>query len=239
MSIVDILCITAHPDDVELCMGGTVLRHVAQGRSVGIVDLTIGELGTRGTGLLRQQEAEAARKILGASFRYQLDLADGFFRSDRESLLKVVHAIRKHRPNTVLTNAQKDRHPDHGRGGALVAEASFLSGLRRVETTDESGQQEAWRPVTVLHGIQDWWMEPTLVVDVSEHWAKRMEAVLAFKSQFFDPLSIEPESSISGKNFTAFIEGRALQFGRLIGAKYGEGFVASRPIGIGDVTDLR
>ncbi len=239
MSMVDILCITAHPDDVELCMGGTVLRHVAQGRSVGIVDLTIGELGTRGSGPLRQQEAESARKILGASFRYQLDLADGFFRSDRESLLKVVGAIRRHRPNTVLTNAIKDRHPDHGRGGALVAEACFLSGLRRVETVDERGQQEAWRPVTVLHGIQDWWMEPTLVVDVTEQWAKRMEAVLAFKSQFFDPNSAEPESSISGKDFTAFIEGRALQFGRLIGVKYGEGFVASRPIGIRDVTDLR
>ena len=239
MSTVDILCITAHPDDVELCMGGTVLRHVAQGRSVGIVDLTIGELGTRGSGPLRQQEAEVARKILGALFRYQLDLADGFFRSDRESLLKVVRAIRKHRPTTVLTNVLKDRHPDHGRGGALVAEACFLSGLRRIETVDESGQQEAWRPVTVLHGIQDWWMEPTLVVDVTEHWVKRMEAVLAFKSQFFDPGSTEPESSISGKDFTAFIEGRALQFGRLIGVQYGEGFVASRPIGISDVTDLR
>lgn len=239
MKSVDMLCITAHPDDVELCMGGTVLHHVAMGRSVGVVDLTIGELGTRGSGPLRQQEAEVARGILGASFRYQLDLADGFFCSDRESLLKVVQAIRRHRPGTVLTNALKDRHPDHGRGAALVAEACFLSGLRRVETMDEGTRQEAWRPTTVLHGIQDWWMEPTLVVDVTAHWPKRMDAILAFKSQFYDPTSSEPESSISGKDFTAFIEGRALQFGRLIGAKYGEGFVASRPIGVGDVTELR
>ncbi|MFZ1689333.1 MAG: bacillithiol biosynthesis deacetylase BshB1 [Flavobacteriales bacterium] len=238
MKNVDILCITAHPDDVELCMGGTVLRHVAQGRSVGVVDLTVGELGTRGNGPLRQQEAETARGILGAAFRYQLDLADGFFRSDRESLLKVVQVIRRHRPGTVLTNALKDRHPDHGRGAALVAEACFLSGLRRVDSSDEGHAQDPWRPNTLLHGIQDWWMEPTLVVDVTEQWAKRMEAVLAFKSQFYDPHSTEPASSISGKDFTAFIEGRALQFGRLIGVKYGEGFVAARPVGITDLTLL-
>ena len=238
MKNVDILCITAHPDDVELCMGGTVLRHVAQGRSVGVVDITVGELGTRGNGPLRQQEAETARGILGAAFRYQLDLADGFFRSDRESLLKVVQVIRRHRPGTVLTNALKDRHPDHGRGAALVAEACFLSGLRRVDSSDEGHAQDPWRPNTLLHGIQDWWMEPTLVVDVTEQWAKRMEAVLAFKSQFYDPHSTEPASSISGKDFTAFIEGRALQFGRLIGVKYGEGFVAARPVGITDLTLL-
>jgi bacillithiol biosynthesis deacetylase BshB1 len=239
MSLVDILCITAHPDDAELCMGGTVLHHVALGRKVGLVDLTVGELGTRGNGPLRRQEAEEARIILGAAFRYQLDLPDGFFRADRESLLKVVQVIRRHRPRVVLTNALKDRHPDHGRGGALVAEACFLSGLRKVETTDEGSAQEAWRPVTVLHGIQDRWMEPTLVVDVTEHWEKRMAAVLAFKSQFYDPSNTEPASSISGKDFPAFIEGRALQFGRLIGAKYGEGFVAARPVGIADVTELR
>ncbi|MEO8067121.1 MAG: bacillithiol biosynthesis deacetylase BshB1 [Flavobacteriales bacterium] len=239
MNSIDILCITAHPDDVELCMGGTVLHHVAMGRTVGLVDLTVGELGTRGNGPLRQQEAEVARGILGAAFRYQLDLADGFFRSDRDSLLKVVQAIRRHRPGTVLTNALKDRHPDHGRGAALVAEACFLSGLRRIETMDEGARQEPWRPTTVLHGIQDWWMEPTIVVDVTVYWPKRMEAVLAFKSQFYDASSDEPESSISGKDFTAFIEGRALQFGRLIGVKYGEGFVAPRPIGVGDVTELR
>lgn len=239
MSQVDILCITAHPDDVELCMGGTVLHHVALGKRVGLVELTIGELGTRGDGALRKEEAEAARKILGADFRYQLDLADGFFRADQESLLKVVQVIRRHRPSVLITNTLKDRHPDHGRSASLVSEACFLSGLRRVETSHEGIAQELWRPTTVLHTIQDWWMEPTLVVDVTPYWEKRMAAMFAFKSQFFDPASTEPVSSISGQDFPAFVEGRALQFGRLIGAKYGEGFVASRALGVADVTLLR
>lgn len=239
MSQVDILCITAHPDDVELCMGGTVLHHVALGKHVGLVELTIGELGTRGTGDLRKEEAEAARKILGADFRYQLDLADGFFRADRESLLKVVQVIRRHKPSVIFTNTLKDRHPDHGRSAALVTEACFLSGLRRVETSHEGAAQEPWRPTTVLHTIQDWWLEPTLVMDVTPYWEKRMAAMFAFKSQFFDPTSTEPVSSISGQDFPAFVEGRALQFGRLIGVKYGEGFVASRALGIADVTLLK
>lgn len=239
MSRVDILCITAHPDDVELCMGGTVLHHVALGKRVGLVELTVGELGTRGNGALRKEEAEAARKILGADFRYQLDLADGFFRADQESLLKVVQVIRRHRPSVLITNTLKDRHPDHGRSAALVNEAWFLSGLRRVETSHEGTAQEPWRPTTVLHTIQDWWVEPTLVVDVTPYWEKRMAAMFAFKSQFFDPASTEPVSSISGQDFPAFVEGRALQFGRLIGAKYGEGFVASRALGVADVTLLK
>ncbi|QQR87189.1 MAG: bacillithiol biosynthesis deacetylase BshB1 [Flavobacteriales bacterium] len=239
MSEVDILCITAHPDDVELCMGGTVLHHVALGKRVGLVELTVGELGTRGNGALRKEEAEAARKVLGADFRYQLDLADGFFRADRESLLKVVQVIRRHKPSVIFTNTLKDRHPDHGRSAALVTEACFLSGLRRVETSDDGNSQEAWRPTTVLHTIQDWWMEPTLVVDVTPYWEKRMAAMFAFKSQFFDPTSSEPVSSISGQDFPAFVEGRALQIGRLIGVKYGEGFVASRAFGVDDVTLLK
>lgn len=239
MSQVDILCITAHPDDVELCMGGTVLHHVALGKRVGLVELTVGELGTRGSGALRKEEAEAARKILGADFRYQLDLADGFFRADQESLLKVVQVIRRHRPSVLITNTLKDRHPDHGRSAALVNEAWFLSGLRRVETSYEGTAQEPWRPTTVLHTIQDWWVEPTLVVDVTPYWEKRMAAMFAFKSQFFDPASTEPVSSISGQDFPAFVEGRALQFGRLIGTKYGEGFVASRALGVADVTLLK
>lgn len=239
MSQVDILCITAHPDDVELCMGGTVLHHVALGKRVGLVELTVGELGTRGSGALRKEEAEAARKILGADFRYQLDLADGFFRADQESLLKVVQVIRRHRPSVLITNTLKDRHPDHGRSAALVNEAWFLSGLRRVETSHEGTAQEPWRPTTVLHTIQDWWVEPTLVVDVTPYWEKRMAAMFAFKSQFFDPASTEPVSSISGQDFPAFVEGRALQFGRLIGTKYGEGFVASRALGVADVTLLK
>jgi N-acetylglucosamine malate deacetylase 1 len=154
MQHVDLLCITAHPDDVEISMSGTVLKHIAQGHSVGLVELTAGELGTRGSAELRAQEAEAARKVLGAVFRYQLGLRDGFFRADEASLLGVVASIRRHRPRVVLTNAIHDRHPDHGRSAALVAEACFLSGLRRIATTEKDGSpQEAFRPTTVLHAI--------------------------------------------------------------------------------------
>ncbi|MBP9161287.1 MAG: bacillithiol biosynthesis deacetylase BshB1, partial [Flavobacteriales bacterium] len=179
---VDILVITAHPDDAEIGMGGTILRHIAQGRSVGLVELTGGELGTRGTAEIRKAEAAAATQVLGVTFRYQLGLRDGFFRADEASLLKVITALRKHRPGAVLTNAVRDRHPDHGRGAALVAEACFLSGLRRIETEADGKAQEAWRPKTVLHAIQDNWIDPDLVVDITPYWDKKLEALLCFKS---------------------------------------------------------
>ncbi|HMC97265.1 MAG TPA: bacillithiol biosynthesis deacetylase BshB1 [Flavobacteriales bacterium] len=238
IATVDILCITAHPDDVEISMAGTVLHHRALGHSVGLVELTAGELGTRGTPEIREQEADAAMKVLGAAFRYQLGLADGFFRMDGESLLKVVTAIRRHRPKVVLTNAIRDRHPDHGRGAALVAEACFLSGLRRVVTHDEGADQEAWRPTTVLHAIQDNWIEPDLIIDITAHWPKKMEALRCFRSQFHDPASTEPVSPIAREDFMPFLEGRARQFGRYIGTTHGEGFTASRPVGVEDVMGL-
>lgn len=237
--LVDLLCVTAHPDDVEISVAGTVLHHVSLGHSVGIVDLTAGELGTRGTPALRAQEAEAARKVLGAAFRYQLGLPDGFFRADRESLLRVVVAIRRHRPRVVITNALRDRHPDHGRAGALVAEACFLSGLRRVETVHDGEAQEAWRPTTVLHAVQDRWIDPDVVFDITAHWPKKMEALQCFRSQFHDPESTEPESPIARADFLPFLEGRAREMGRLIMASYGEGFVAARPVGVADATLLR
>lgn len=235
---VDILCITAHPDDVEISMAGTVLHHRALGHSVGLVELTAGELGTRGTSEIRRAEADAAMKVLDVAFRYQLGLRDGFFRADEASLLKVVTAIRAHRPRLVLTNAVRDRHPDHGRGASLVAEACFLSGLRRIHTEVEGAEQEAWRPTTVLHGVQDHWVEPDLIIDVTPYWATKEEALRCFASQFHDPNSTEPMSPISSPDFLPFLEARARQMGRLIGVTYGEGFTVVRPPAVHDLLGL-
>lgn len=235
---VNILCITAHPDDVEISMAGTVLHHRALGHRVGLVELTAGELGTRGTPEIRKAEAEAAMKVLDVAFRYQLGLRDGFFRADEASLLKVVSAIRAHRPRLVLTNALHDRHPDHGRGANLVAEACFLSGLRRIRTEQDGAVQEVWRPTTVLHGVQDHWQEPDLIVDVTPYWTKKEEALRCFASQFYDPNSTEPGSPISNPDFLPFLEARARQMGRLIGVTYGEGFNVARPPAVHDLLAL-
>ena len=235
---VDILCITAHPDDVEISMGGTVLHHLALGHTVGLVDLTAGELGTRGTPELRAQEAEAACVVLGARFRYQLGLADGFFRNDKESLLAVVTSLRRHRPRVVFTNAVSDRHPDHGRGAALVSEACFLSGLRKVVTTHAGASQETWRPVTLLHAIQDHHLRPDLVFDITPYWEKKLEALMCFRSQFHDPASTEPVSPIARPDFMPYLEGRAREMGRHIMATFGEGFNTARPAGVPDAMGL-
>lgn len=235
----DILCITAHPDDVEIAMAGTVLHHRALGHTVGLVELTAGELGTRGTPEIRRREADAAMQVLGAAFRYQLGLPDGFFRADEANLLKVVTAIRAHRPRVVLTNAIHDRHPDHGRGASLVAEACFLSGLRRISTQVDGREQEVWRPVSVFHSIQDRWIDPNLIIDVTPHWAGKEKALRCFASQFHDPASTEPGSPISSPDFLPFLEARARQLGRLIGVTYGEGFTVARPPGVNDLLELR
>ena len=235
---VDILCITAHPDDVEISCAGTVLKHVAAGKRVGLVELTAGELGTRGTPAIRAQEAEDGRKVLGALFRYQLGLSDGFFRPDEDSLRKVIVAIRAHTPRVLITNAVRDRHPDHGRAAALVAEAAFLSGLRRISTVQEGREQAPWRPVTVLHAIQDRWIDPHIVVDITEHWDQKRAALACFKSQFHDPASTEPVSPISVPEFLPTLEGRSRDMGRTIGVPFGEGFTCARPPGVQDVTSL-
>lgn len=235
---VDILCITAHPDDVEISMAGTVLHHIALGRSVGFVELTAGELGTRGSAEIRKREAEAAKDVLGAAFRYQLGLADGFFRADRESLERVVISLRRHRPGLVLTNAVRDRHPDHGRAASLVAEACFLSGLRRIETTFEGDPQGPWRPSLLLHAIQDHYIKPDLIIDITPYWEKKLEALRCFASQFHDPNSTEPSSPIATPDFLPFLEARAREMGRLLGQTYGEGFTTARPIGVKDLLDL-
>lgn len=236
---VDILCITAHPDDVEISCAGTVLKHIAAGHRVGLVELTAGELGTRGSAEIRAREAEAARVVLGADFRYGLGLPDGFFRADDESALrKVAVTIRRHTPRVLITNAIRDRHPDHGRAAELVARAAFLSGLRRMVTMHEGREQAAWRPVSVLHCIQDRWIDPHIVVDVSLHWDRKQAALACFKSQFHDPESTEPLSPISVPEFLPTLEGRARDMGRIIGVPFGEGFTSARAPGIDDITQL-
>jgi bacillithiol biosynthesis deacetylase BshB1 len=236
--VVDILCITAHPDDVEISASGTVARHIAMGRKVGYVELTAGELGTRGDATIRRREAEAARHAIGAAFRYDLGLADGTFQADPASLHKVVASIRRHRPAVVITNAVRDRHPDHGRAARLVAQACFLSGLRRLVTEHEGLSQEQWRPTLVLNMIQDRWIEPHLVVDITAHWPKKIEVLACFRSQFHDPSSTEPLSPLSTPDFMPALEGRGRQLGRIIGVSFGEGFTVDRAVGVGDLTTL-
>ncbi len=235
----DILAFAAHPDDVELAASGTVLHHIAIGKKVGIVDLTKGELGTRGSAEIREQEAALSSKILGISARENLDLGDGFFEINESNLLKVVSMIRKYRPKVVLCNALHDRHPDHGRGGDLVARATFLSGLPKVVTMNNGQKQEAFRPLTVLRYIQDNWIQPDVVVDITPYFETKMKSILAFSTQFYNPNSTEPQTAISTPDFLEYIKGRAIQFGRVINTTYGEGFNVVRPLGIEDLTSIK
>ncbi len=221
----DILVMAAHPDDAELAVSGTIVDAVAKGKKVGIVDFTRGELGTRGTPEIRLAESAEATKILGIQVRENLGLADGFFQNDRESQLKLIEVIRKYQPDIVLANALEDRHPDHGKGAALAIDACFLSGLRKIDTG-----LPAWRPKHVYHYIQDRYLEPDFVIDISAHWEKKEAAIRAFRSQFFDPNSTEPASYISSPDFLDFIEARAQEMGHKIGVKYGEGFQSQSPI---------
>ncbi|MCG9879141.1 MAG: bacillithiol biosynthesis deacetylase BshB1 [Bacteroidia bacterium] len=221
---VDILVFAAHPDDAELSCSGTILAHKALGKSVALVDLTKGELGTRGNAELRMQEAAEASKILGIDYRENLGFRDGFFVKNEELELKIIQAIRKYQPEIVLANALSDRHIDHGRAADLVHDSCFLSGLTKIHTEYNSVPQKAWRPKKVYHYIQDQLSHPDIVFDISDFFDQKMESILAFKSQFFDPNSDEPNTPISGPDFLDFIKGRAVEFGRRIGVKYGEGF---------------
>lgn len=221
----DILVMAAHPDDAELAVAGTISDAISKGKKVGIVDFTRGELGTRGTPEIRLAESAEASKILGIQIRENLELADGFFQNDRESQLKLIEVIRKYQPDVVLANALEDRHPDHGKGAALAIDACFLSGLRKIETNFP-----AWRPKHIYHYIQDRYLEPDFVIDISAHWEKKEAAILAFKSQFFDPNSTEPASYISSPEFLHFIQARAQEMGHKIGVKYGEGFQSQSTI---------
>ncbi|UBM58902.1 bacillithiol biosynthesis deacetylase BshB1 [Marinilongibacter aquaticus] len=235
----DILVMAVHPDDAELGCAGTILKHVAQGLKVGLVDFTSGELGTRGSGELRLKEAAESAKVLGLAARENLGFRDGFFKNDEAHQLKLIEVIRRYQPEILIGNAYEDRHPDHGRASALTTEACFYSGLRRIETVSIHGEkQEAWRPKQVLHYIQDRYLEPDFVVDISEFWEKKVESIRAFKSQFFDPNSTEPESYIANPQFLDFIEGRARDMGHKIGATFGEGFLSEKKMQVKDLRNL-
>ncbi|WP_296386646.1 bacillithiol biosynthesis deacetylase BshB1 [Winogradskyella sp.] len=237
----DILAIGAHPDDVELGCGATLAKEVSNGKKVGIIDLTRGELGTRGTADTRDEEAFNAAKILGVNSRVNMRFADGFFVNDKEHQLEMIKMIRYYRPEIVICNAIDDRHIDHGKGSQLVSDACFLSGLRKIETVhkDENSIQEPWRPKAVYHYIQWKDLEPDIAVDVSGFMDKKMEAVLAYKTQFFNPTSDEPETPISSKNFTDSIEYRARNLGRLIGTTHAEGFTVECYPAVESLFDLK
>lgn len=221
---VDILFIAAHPDDVELCCAGTVFRHIALGHSVGIIDLTAGELGTRGSASIRAEESAAASEIMGIAVRENLGLPDGFFDFSKANKESIIKAVRKYKPEIVITNAIRDRHPDHGRASQLVEESCFLSGLPKIELEEQGAKLEAWRPKKLYHMIQDNYISPDICVDITPYIEQKTEAVMAYRSQFFDPLSNEPHTPISGLDFQDFLKARAREMGRLIGVEYAEGY---------------
>lgn len=235
---VDILAFGAHPDDVELSCSGILLAHAARGKTFGLIDLTEGELGTRGNAEIRKKEATEAAKILGAKFRENLGLQDGFFQIDEVSLKRAIYFIRKYQPEIVICNAPTDRHPDHGKGHELVKQACFLSGLRKITTKDEHHSQEAWRPKMIFGYIQFYALSPDIIVDISPYIEQKVESVKAYKSQFYDPSSPEPETVISSKKFLDNIKERASDWGRLIGTEYGEGLMVVRTPGISDLFQL-
>lgn len=234
----DILAFGAHPDDIELGCGATIAKEVSLGKKVGIVDLTRGELGTRGSAELRMIEASNAAKILGVSVRENLGFADGFFTNDKKHQLEIIKMIRKYQPDIVLCNAIDDRHIDHGKGSKLVSDACFLSGLVKIETELEGKQQKKWRPKHVYHYIQWKNIAPDFVIDVTGFIHKKQAAVLAYSSQFYDPNSKEPESPITSKTFIESINYRSRDLGRLIGVEYAEGFTSERYVAAENLSKL-
>lgn len=237
----DILAIGVHPDDVELGCSGTLLNELKLGKKTGILDLTQGELGTRGTIETRYAEAAVAAGILGVSVRENLKMRDGFFRNDEEHQLQLIRAIRKFQPEVILGNVLDDRHPDHGRAGHLIADACFLSGLARLETKDENGKpQSKWRPKYVLHYLQDWYHEPDLLVDISDVFEQRMKAIEAYATQFYNPVNggEGPQTYISTPDFLDSVIARARMLGKRIGVKYAEGFISEKKIGIRNLDAL-
>jgi len=230
----DILAIGVHPDDVELGCSGTLLNEMRNGKEVGIIDLTEGELGTRGSVETRYNESSVAAEILGVTIRDNLKMRDGFFKNDEEHQLLLIQSIRKYQPEVVIGNILDDRHPDHGRAGRLIKDACFLSGLSKIQTFDENGQQQdRWRPKYVLHYIQDWYHEPDVLVDITDVFEIRMKSIEAYGTQFFSsPGEKEPQTYISTPDFLDSVIARARMFGKRIGVKYAEGFVTEKKIGI-------
>lgn len=234
----DVLAISAHPDDVEVAAGGTLLHHIALGHKVGLLDLTKGELSSRGNVPQRTEEAFNAAQILGASIREQLDLADGYFKADESSLLKVVHKIRKYRPDYILANAFDDRHPDHRRAADLVVQATFLANLSKVITDDHRVNQLPWRVKAVFHYVQDRTCKPDFVVDITPHIEKKFLAIKAYKSQFYLPESSDPDTPISLPSFFEALRGRNAMLGRQASVQYAEAFTTTRPLGVQAFSDL-
>lgn len=235
----DLLAFGAHPDDVELGCGGTIAKEVAAGKVVGIIDLTRGELGSRGSVEIRNSESAKASAILGVAVRENLDMRDGFFVNDEQHQLKVIQMIRKYRPEIVICNAINDRHSDHGKGSKLVSDACFLSGLIKIETIYNNEVQLPWRPKVVYHYIQWNNIEPDFVVDISGFNKQRIDAIMAYSSQFYDPNSKEPETPIATKNFLESLNYRVQDFGRLIGKDYAEGFTSERYLAVNSLSDLQ
>jgi bacillithiol biosynthesis deacetylase BshB1 len=234
----DILAIASHPDDAELSCSGTLAAHVENGYTVGIVDLTQGEMGTRGTPEIRLKEADEAAKVLRLSARENLGFEDVYFKDDKAHHLEIVKMIRKYQPEIILANAIRDRHPDHGKGASVVSKACFISGLRREETVVNGQKQAPWRPKAVYHYIQNDYIQPDFVFDISDFWHIKVASIKAFRSQFYDPSNTEPESFISKPGFLEFIEARAREFGHRIQVKYGEGFTVERMLGVKDLFHL-
>jgi len=234
----DILAFGAHPDDVEISCGGTLMKLIDEGSSVGIVDLTKGELGSRGSAELRKQEAAAASNLIGLSTRENLDLKDGYFTHDEASVRLVIEKIRKFKPEVVLCTAPTDRHPDHGRACKLILDACFYSGLLKIETRVDDVNQDLHRPRAVYSYIQDYYLQPDFVIDISNYWERKIEALKCFGSQFYSPKSGEPKTPISGEEFFDFLKGRAMNMGRPAGYLYAEGFKTHRTPGVKSLLDL-
>ncbi len=238
MQKLHILAIAVHPDDIELGCAGTLIKHAKKGQQVGILDMTMGELGTRGTPETRYKESIDAAKVMGMAVRENAGMADGFFRNDEEHQRKLIHFIRKYQPDIVLANALADRHPDHGRAGKLIADACFLAGLRKIETEEDGQPQAAWRPKRVFHMIQDRMHEPTFIVDITDCFEQKMAAIQCYKSQFHDPSSGEPITYIATQGFLEQIKYRDALLGKRIGTQYAEGFVCENVPGVDDLDDL-
>lgn len=234
----DILVLSSHPDDAELGCGGTMAAHSAKGYQVGVIDLTRGELGTRGSAEIREEEAKNASKILGLAVRENLGFKDGFFCNDEVHQLEIIKKIRKYKPEIIIANAPHDRHPDHGKAAELCYTASFLSGLPKVKTTDEQLEQAAWRPRHFYHFIQSNFISPDFIVDVSDYWEIKMKSVMAYATQFYNPESKEPETFISSEGFIKLIESRGREFGYAVGVKYGEGFLSKKIPAVNDLFNM-
>lgn len=236
---IDLLAFAAHPDDAELSASGTLIHHKILGKTTGVIDLTRGELGSRGSVELRKQEAEAASKIMGLDLRENLGMSDGFFEVNEENLRKVITAIRKYQPEIILGPALEDRHPDHGRAAQLISRATFLAGLAKIETEADGKKQSIWRAKAVYYYIQDKLLKPDIVVDITPYFDKKLEAIMAYSSQFYNPESKEPQTPISTKEFFEYVKAKSLTFGRSIQCMYGEGFNIERTPGVNSLFDLK